>query len=178
MIICAGESEQFDFASPIGIGLIDVAINLTKLCMDNLPESILFVGTAGSYGDIELMTIVQSSAAHNMEQAFLQDNSYSPIENFVSQDKNVSHETILNSSNYICTNEEIAKLYLEKDIQLENMEFYAVLKVAKEFNVPAKGIFIVTNYCNDNAHNDFKKNHKMAMVKLTEHISRLGIKDL
>jgi len=28
MFICAGESEQFDFAIPVGIGMTDVAINL------------------------------------------------------------------------------------------------------------------------------------------------------
>jgi hypothetical protein len=32
MFICAGESEQFDFALPIGIDMVDVAINLTRLC--------------------------------------------------------------------------------------------------------------------------------------------------
>ncbi len=175
MIVCAGEIEQFAFATPVGIGLMDVAINLTKLCIQSPPDSILFVGTAGSYGETELMSIIESSSSSNIEQAFLRDDAYTPIDTTILLSKDVSHETIINSSNYICTNEDIAKMYLKKNIHLENMEFYAVLKVAKEFGIPAKGIFIVTNYCNTQAHNDFKKNHKRAMQKLTTHIHELEI---
>ncbi|HHO65290.1 MAG TPA: purine-nucleoside phosphorylase, partial [Epsilonproteobacteria bacterium] len=50
MIICAGKSEQFDFAMPVGVGMLEVAINLTRLCEAKKPDYILFVGTAGSYG--------------------------------------------------------------------------------------------------------------------------------
>ena len=32
-IVCAGKSEQFDFAQPVGIGMTEAAINLTILCM-------------------------------------------------------------------------------------------------------------------------------------------------
>ena len=37
------------------------------------------------------------------------------------------------------------------------MEFFSVLKTAKEFNIPVKGIFVVTNYCNKNAHSEYIK---------------------
>ncbi|MCI0500930.1 MAG: purine-nucleoside phosphorylase, partial [Epsilonproteobacteria bacterium] len=33
MIVCAGRSETFDFAIPVGVGLIESAINLTRLCL-------------------------------------------------------------------------------------------------------------------------------------------------
>lgn len=167
MVICAGKIEQFSFATPVGIGLTEVAINLTKLCIKNKPDSILFVGTAGSYGEVGLMEIVESSSASNVEQAFIRGDAYTPIEAFISSEENVSHETIVNSSNYICTNESISKLYLEKNIKLENMEFYSVLKVASKFNIPAKGVFIVTNYCDKDAHKTFIKNHKEAMEKMS-----------
>jgi len=38
MFICAGESEQFDFAIPVGIGMVDVSVNLTRLCMAQKPS--------------------------------------------------------------------------------------------------------------------------------------------
>jgi hypothetical protein len=40
MIICAGTTEQFDFAMPVGIGLIDAAIKLTELCIKQKPGKI------------------------------------------------------------------------------------------------------------------------------------------
>ena len=82
----------------------------------------------------------------------------------------VSRETIVNSSNYITTDKEIAKKYLNLNIEIENMEFYSVLKVAKEFGIGALGIFVITNYCNENAHKDYLKNIKQAKVKLINYL--------
>ncbi|WP_373033312.1 purine-nucleoside phosphorylase [Sulfurovum sp.] len=170
MIICAGESEQFDFALPVGIGMTDVAINLTRLCLSQKPKFILFVGTAGSYGEKKVFDIIESKTAANIENSFFTGGSYTPVDNMVSTAEDVSRETIVNSSNYITTDKNLGKAYLSKNIHLENMEYYAVLKVAKSFEIPAAGIFIVTNYCDENAHKNFMDNHKEAMLRLTEYI--------
>ena len=170
MVICAGESEQFDFALPVGIGMTDVAINLTRLCLSQKPNFILFVGTAGSYGEKKIFDIIESKTAANIENSFFTGGSYTPIDNMVSTAEDVSRETIVNSSNYITTDKNIGKAYLSKNIHLENMEYYAVLKVAKSFNIPAAGVFIVTNYCDENAHRDFMDNHNEAMARLTKYM--------
>jgi nucleoside phosphorylase len=226
MFICAGESEQFDFAVPVGIGLEDVAINLTQLCMLKKPEFLFFVGTAGSYGKKEIFEIIESKTATQIEHAFLMGNAYTPIDNMLStayggvkdtspsvpslrsqsslasrDSSHVSRETRqtddnslssvglkpeslcdsvaptqadiwVNSSNYITTNEKIAARYLSKGIDLENMEFYAVLKVAKKFGIPAAGAFVVTNYCHADAHREFIQNHQEAMKRLTDYIKK------
>jgi len=96
--------------------------------------------------------------------------TYTPIDNIVSTVEDVSRETWVNSSHYITTDVVSAKQYLENDIDLENMEFYAVLKVAKALDIPAKGILIVTNYCNAEAHKDFIANHDEAKQLLSEYI--------
>ena len=172
MFICAGKSEQFDFAVPIGIGLIDVAINLTKICIKQKPEFLFFVGTAGSYGEKKIFDIVESRTACNIENSFFNANAYTPLDNMISTSDKVSRETVINSSNYITTDEKLSKYYLSKNIHLENMEYFSVLKVAQEFNIPVAGAFIVTNYCNKNAHRDFVDNHKEAMRRLTAYIKR------
>lgn len=170
MFICAGKSEQFDFAMPVGIGMIDVAMNLTRLCISKKPAFLFFVGTAGSYGEKKIFDIVESKTASNIENSFFTGGSYTPVDNIVSTAEDVSRETIVNSSNYITTDKSIGDAYLAKNIHLENMEYYAVLKVAKSFDIPTAGAFIVTNYCNDNAHKDFMDNHKEAMLRLTSYI--------
>jgi nucleoside phosphorylase len=172
MFICAGESETFDFAKPMGIGLIDMSINLTKLCVTNPPPFIFFVGTAGSYGKYKIFDIVKSKTATNIENSFFNAKAYTPIDNMVSTADNVSGETFVNSSNYITTDINLNKHYLSHNITIENMEFFAVLKVAKQFNIPVAGAFIVTNYCNATAHKDFIDNHKEAIAKLTTYIKR------
>jgi len=173
MIICAGTTEQFDFAMPVGIGMMNVAINLTKMCLEKKPDYILFVGTAGSYGEKKIFDIIESKTAANVENSFFEGKSYSPIDNIVTSIKDVSRETIVNSSNYITTNKEIGKHYIAQHIHLENMEYFAVMKVAQYFGISAGGIFVVSNYCDENAHEDFLKNQKEAMQKLDKYVKNM-----
>ncbi len=178
MIVCAGNNETFFFATPIGVGTIQSTINLTRLALFNKPEFLIFIGSAGSYGKYKIFGIVESMTASQRELSFWQNNSYTPIDNVI-EAKQITKQTtkqkqqnkiIVNSSNYICTNIELAKNYLKHNIHLENMEFFSVLSVAKEFEIPVLGIFVVTNYTDKNAHKEFIKNHKKAKELLIQYI--------
>jgi nucleoside phosphorylase len=166
MFISAGKNEIFDFAYPIGVGLIESAINLTKIILFNRPKKIIFIGSAGSYGREKIFNIIESSAAANIEHCMLKKECYTPIENII-----VSRETkIVNSSNYITSSKSVADKFLKFGFDLENMEFFSVLKVAMEFNIEVKGIFVVTNYCFENAHYEYDNNIKKAKKLLEEFI--------
>lgn len=171
MIVCAGSIEQFDFATPIGVGLIESAINLTELVIKRQPKKIIFVGTAGSYGKREILELLSSNSATNIELSALQNQSYTPIVSSIRSSYLLPLESVtVNCSNYITTDNDLAKRFLDQQIDIENMEFFSVLAVANRFNIPAGGIFCVTNYCNANAHNDFKANHQEAMRKIAAFI--------
>ncbi len=176
MIVSAGKNETFPFATPIGVGLIESAMNLTRLCLFDKPDYILFIGSAGSYGKYNIFDIVESSNASNIELSFFRDDSYTPIDNLLKcEDIKFKSDTTVNSSNYISTNEEITKEFNNYGIGIENMEFYSVVKIAQEFEIDVKGIFIVTNYTNKNAHQDFISNHNEAMDKLVNHLETKNI---
>jgi len=177
MIICAGNNENFSFAQPMGVGLIETAMNLTRLCLFDKPEFILFVGTAGSYGNHKIFDIVESKTASNIELSFLTNDAYTPLDNVVSTNITNKKDVVINSSNYISTNKQLTQKFLKLGIGIENMEFFSVLKVAEEFNIPAGGVFCVTNFTDEDAHNDFLKNHDKAKELLTEHVKR-RIKEL
>jgi len=166
MTVCAGDIESFEFATPIGIGLVESAMNLTRIILNKKPDAIVFIGSAGSYGKYKPFDIVESTVAVNIENSFLTGGSYTPIKS------NVSRETIdiVNSSNYITTDEKLSKGYRDMNIELENMEFYSVVRIAQEFKIPVKGIFIVTNYCNKSAHKDFIANHEKAKTVLERYL--------
>ncbi|WP_456383616.1 phosphorylase family protein [Hydrogenimonas sp.] len=183
MIVCAGNIETFPFAHPIGMGLCESAVNLTRLVMMMPPEFLLFVGSAGSYGKYGVFDIVESKAASQIELSYLEKRSYTPLEtNLIVSEGNVSRETfseksigadrpvIVNSSNYITTDFELAKRFDRLGIGLENMEFYAVMQVARSFGIPCGGIFVVTNLCDERAHTDFMKNHDEAMGRLVDYL--------
>ena len=176
MIICAGNNETFPFATPIGVGLIESAINLTQLCLFDKPDYLVFIGSAGSYGRYKIFDIVESSSASNIELGFFNDSCYTPIDNIVKSNRNLSKSSvIINSSNYISTDKILAKNFIDYNIDLENMEFYSVLKVAQQFNIDAFGIFVVTNYTNKNAHKDFISNHKIALDKLVRYLEEKSL---
>jgi nucleoside phosphorylase len=170
MIICSGNNETFPFAQPMGVGLVDMAMNMTRLCLFDKPEFILFVGSAGSYGNHKIFDIIESKTAANIELSFLQNKAYTPIDNVVSTNFEQTKETVVNSSNYITTDFELAQKFQGLNIGIENMEFFAVLKIAQEFNIPAGGVFCVTNFCDKNAHSDFLKNHEKAKELLAFHV--------
>ena len=173
MIVCAGNNETFPFATPIGVGLIESAMNLTRICVFDKPDYIIFIGSAGSYGKSKIFDIIESSNASNLELSFLENNSYTPIDNVLKcEDSKILSDTIVNSSNYITTNEKLGNEYLEYGIGIENMEFYSVVKVAQEFEIDVKGIFVITNKTNQNAHQDFISNHKVAMDRLVEYLEK------
>ncbi len=172
-IISSGKKEIFPFSIPIGIGLIDTAVNLTRLCLFDKPDLLIFIGSAGSYGNLKIFDIIESSTASNIEHCLLKKECYTPIDNIISA--NVSRETIINSSNYITQNKIISEAFLKLNIDAENMEFFSVVKVAKEFNIPIKGIFVITNYCYENAHKEYIENIDTAKDKLIEYLTEKKI---
>ena len=165
LFVCAGNGEVWDFAAPIGIGLVSSAINLTRILARNSSfEKLVFVGTCGLYEKGEIFDIIESKSALNIEISEVLGLSYSPIKD------DVSHETIINSSNFITTDKSVAFEFSKRGFVAENMEFYGVCKVAENFRIPVSGVFCATNFCDKNAHADFIKNHKKAMEILREYI--------
>ena len=43
MLLCAGRNETLKKAVPIGVGLIESAINLTRMCLKTLIQKALFL---------------------------------------------------------------------------------------------------------------------------------------
>ncbi|MGL2398348.1 purine-nucleoside phosphorylase [Helicobacter pylori] len=164
MLLCAGRNETLKGATPIGVGLIESAINLTRMCLKNPDtESLIFIGSAGSYNpEIELLSVFESVCGYQVEESFSHLNSYTPLDNSIqieTKEEALFERVCVNSSNYIHTSEMFAKKMAQKGVLLENMEFFSVLSVAKAFSLKAKGIFCVSNHVGLNAHKEFKENH-------------------
>jgi len=175
MIVCAGRTEVFDFATTIGVGLIESAINLTRLVLEQNPSEIVFIGSCGSFGGLEPLEIITSCEAANVEHSALSESAYSPLE-LQEKSKNIQSDldsnVIINSSNYITTSQDMAKKLATHGMDAENMEFYSVLRTAREFGVHAYGVFVVTNYCDENAHADYLKNLPQAKKILEDYCKK------
>ena len=142
--------------------------------LNALPSEIIFIGSAGLYKEGEIFEIYESSAAANIEISSLENKSYSPIESKIASV--VPRGTCkVNSSNFITTDQNLAHKLFDREYFLENMQFFAVLKVAQKFQIPAYGIFVATNFCNKNAHEDFIKNHEQAKNELEKYLKQKEI---
>ncbi|EAH4479849.1 purine-nucleoside phosphorylase [Campylobacter coli] len=172
MIVCAGGNENFSFAKTIGIGLVESTFYLTQLCLKEKPSKLIFIGTCGLYDKGEILGIYKSSHAYNIEFSYISDQFYTPANIEIKlNNQNVSRETIkVNSSNYICQNSKAAKEFAKLGFFAENMEVFSILSVAKNLDIDAECILCATNFCNENAHEDFIKNHQKAKEKLEEYL--------
>ncbi len=169
MIVCAGKSENIKGAIPIGVGLLESVINLNNLIKKHKPNEILFVGSAGSYGGYKIYDKVISYCASQVEISSLLNISYTPLTDLKICNVSCETKTIVNCSNYITSDKKYSKLFLENGYDLENMEFYSVAYIAKKYKLPFRGVFVITNYCDENAHKDFLNNHKEA-IKILERV--------
>lgn len=165
MIFCAGKIESFDFAQACGIGLIESAITLTKIILEQKPKEIIFIGSFGLYKEGKIGDIVEVKQACNVELSSLLTLSYSPLKSSYDE-----KELLVNSSNFICKNEILASALFEQGMLGENMEVFSFFEVAKEFKLPAKAYLVATNFCKENAHEEFLQNHKKCMEKLTQYL--------
>lgn len=114
---------------------------------------------------LQLLEIYESAHCFNVEASKLTNAFYSPAECEINL--NVSYETKkCNSSNYICTDENVAARFADLGLELENMESFAVLSVAKRFGISATCFLCATNFCDKNAHQSFLQNHAQAKKNL------------
>ncbi len=114
---------------------------------------------------LKLLEIYESAHCFNVEASKLTNAFYSPAECEINL--NVSYETKkCNSSNYICTDENVAARFANLGLELENMESFAVLSVAKRFGISATCFLCATNFCDKNAHQSFLQNHAQAKKNL------------
>ncbi|MDE6044088.1 MAG: purine-nucleoside phosphorylase [Helicobacter sp.] len=171
MFLCAGKMESFAFAQTIGVGLVECALHLTQLVLQKNPEILIFIGSAGSYDPtLPLLGVFEANAATQIELSLWEKKSYTPLENVIVAGDSPLGGICVNSSNYITTDSNLALQFLERGIAYENMEFFSVLRVAQHFKIPVFGIFCITNYANENAHEDFMANFKLSNAKLESYI--------
>lgn len=121
--------------------------------------------TSENQKPLKLLEIYESAHCFNVEASKLTNAFYSPAEREINL--NVSYETKkCNSSNYICTDENVAARFADLGLELENMESFAVLSLAKRFGISATCFLCATNFCDKNAHQSFLQNHAQAKKNL------------
>lgn len=196
VFVCAGVSEEFDFATSIGVGLVESAGRLSLL-LNSLGgglEEVVFVGSCGFYirGDKEaeklpkLLEVFEVFHAANLEASGVLNLAYSPLlaplkefgskanggKNSTSQQASKSPQipyNTINSSNFITTDEGLSKLFANHFLG-ENMELYAVGQIAQMFKLKWRGVMCGTNFCDKNARKTYLANLAAAKENLLKYL--------
>lgn len=153
--------------------LMDEVLNIRSLSHGGFPRAI---GVDGMDQDAHFGRNLSRAFDPTSEAAFAKMSSTNSGEVVARDDEEALFSTIpsykVNSSNYICQDANAAKVFLKHGYILENMEAYAIAQCAKHFNVEVHLIFCATNYCDENAHETFRKNHNFAKKTLMDFVHK------
>lgn len=154
------------YFAPIGIGLVEACLGTIRAITthkDKKDLQIIFIGSAGTVKkEIELMSLVTASkcvlgSLLEMPGKMNKELSLKPLPGF--------REVSLWSSLGITSNEDEAKKIAAKfNADCENLELFAVASAASQFDIPVSSLNCITNYNDENAHEDWKRNYEKAAV--------------
>lgn len=157
-----------------GVGKINAAHATTKAILQyenatgKLPEIVINYGTAGSISDVKGLVECSGFIERDMDCTPLDFPKYkTPFED---------GEDIIGEKGIVCGTGDsfvIDKDELIKDMQIVDMEAYAIAKVCKNLNIPFRSFKYISDEANENAGKDWKEYQsleaeKLFMDKLTE----------
>ena len=164
----------------IGIGLVDSAINLTRILEEYAYlKNIIFIGTAGAYKDSKLKIgdLVQAKETGLFSLSQYEGDSYLPNKmikkiscNQFSGIEAVQVASVLEINR---RGEKLAKVFWKTGYSAEHMELFSVARVAKKFNKNIYSVLGVSNIVNQSAHQDWLKNNKKVSLETNKKLKEL-----
>ena len=153
----------------LGIGFLEASLKLERYFLDEKPEKVIFLGTAGAYDkNIELNQIIEIAEVKLLNSSSLFDEAYIP-QDYKTYKSAPKEKNICFSSLEITKSEKLSEkiLSLESHTNVfENMELYGIAKVCQENNIPWQAFLAITNHTHEKGHEEWKANHLSLSEKL------------
>ena len=150
------EVPNLDFFHFTGVGKINATHSITKLISKHQPEEIVNFGSVGSInkqlkGLIEVTKFYQRDMdVRGLMDLKLGETPFDPIQ-----------EIITNDTGYSCgTGDSFVQSKIEMNVDVVDMEAYALAKICKLHNVDFKCFKFISDNADENASNDWLENCK------------------
>ena len=148
------ETVGLDYFYHIGVGKINATYNLTKLIHQHKPSIVINYGTAGAIKK-KLSGIVECNRFYqrDMDVRGLLDFKLgeTPFDNV--------NEIINSEEGYSCgSGDNFVKSKVEMDVDLVDMEAYALAKVCYHYDIPFISFKYITDGADEQAHEDWENN--------------------
>lgn len=150
------EVPGLDFFHFTGVGKINASHHLTKLILEHKPEEVINYGSAGAVNK-------QLSGLIECTQFFQRDMDARGLMNFTLGQTPFDsiHEIIISNNGYSCgSGDSFVQSRIEMQVDVVDMEAYALAKVCKLQNVNFKCFKYISDGADENAKNDWIENCK------------------
>ena len=161
------ETEGLDYFNHIGVGKINATYNSLKLISIHKPKIVINFGTVGAInnnlkGIIECTKFYQRDMdATNLNFA-LGETPYDEIKEIINSD-----------SGYSCgSGDNFVKKKIDMNVDVVDMEAYAIAKVCKFENIEFKCFKYVSDNADNNANDDWKRNLELASKAFSNFIDK------
>ena len=150
------EVPNLDFFHFTGVGKINATHTITQLILKHKPEEIVNFGSVGSLNkEIKGLIEVTKFYQRDMDVRGLMNLKLgeTPFDSI--------HEIITNDAGYSCgTGDSFVQSKIEMNVDVVDMEAYALAKICKLHNVRFKCFKFISDNADENASNDWLENCK------------------
>ena len=150
------EVPNLDFFHFTGVGKINATHTITQLILKHKPEEIVNFGSVGSLNkEIKGLIEVTKFYQRDMDVRGLMNLKLgeTPFDSI--------HEIITNDAGYSCgTGDSFVQSKIEMNVDVVDMEAYALAKICKLHNVDFKCFKFISDNADENASNDWLENCK------------------
>ena len=148
------EVPDLNFFYFTGVGKINATYHLTKLILEHRPDEVINFGSAGSFhknisGLVECTQFYQRDMdARGLMNLKLGQTPFDSI-----------NEIITSINGYKCgSGDSFVQSKIEMDVDIVDMEAYALAKVCKHYDIPFISFKYITDGADEQAHEDWENN--------------------
>jgi adenosylhomocysteine nucleosidase len=179
IIILAALKSEFvnekDFSHEIkytGVGKINATRSTTQLILEEKPELIVNVGTAGALlKSMSGIYIVNEVIEHDMNAEPLSRRGMVPFDNSESIYKSDIGDTKCATGDSFVTT--IDPWLLNENVSLVDMELFAIAKVCNHYGIPWRSMKFVSDYADDNSGRSWEDSLHKSNLEINDAIQKL-----
>jgi adenosylhomocysteine nucleosidase len=180
LVIAALDSEYFSSKSLkhsiiySGVGKINASRVTTRAVIEYQPEIVVNVGTAGSLRkDLSGLYIVRDVIEHDMNAeplALRGSTPFDPTPNVLSSD--IGDVRCATGDSFVT---EIQPWLIDNQVDLVDMELFAIAKVCHTYNIPWRSMKYVSDYVDKDSASSWTSSLSKASIEISEAIEKLFV---
>ena len=159
---------------PLGVGVVPAGIATAALLARERPDGVIFVGTAGAYGDIPIGTVVTARTVGLVSGTATLGLGYVPLAPPPLTTQLHADAPLVDVATLVAITTDVAlAARIGVTWQIEHMEAYGVAAACAAAGVPFGAVFGVTNRVGPDAHAEWRANRVACQAAAVAAVARM-----